>query len=49
MTKQQAWIEESKRKNQEVVVIIKNKDTGEETETSMNPEFAVYTAHGEIS
>ena len=34
-----AWIEESQRRGEDVVVIIRNKATGEEVETTANPTF----------
>ena len=36
----QSWVEESQRRGEEVVVILRNKTTGEEVELTMNPAFA---------
>jgi len=37
------WVEESIRKGEKVVVIIRNETTGEEVETAMNPIFIALT------
>jgi len=35
----ESWVEESKRRGEEVIVILSNKSTGEEVETTVSPEF----------
>lgn len=43
------WVKEGLRRNERVVVIIRNETTGEETETKMNPKFvAELVIEGEI-
>lgn len=43
------WVEESLRRREEVVVIIRNKTTGEEVETKMRPMLvAELVVGGEI-
>lgn len=40
------WVEESRRRGEEVVVIIRNKTTSEEVETEVNPVFLATMARG---
>lgn len=47
MATMQSWVEESLRRGEEVVVILKNKTTGEEVELTMSPEFASFCGHRE--